>query len=81
MAQQPAWCQTVDEVLQTQRSSLQTGLSSEEVEKRREKYGYNELEKEPATPLWKLVLAQFDDMLVKVGSCPASAASTTHWTA
>eukprot|EP00878_Enallax_costatus_P002528 GHUV01002710.1.p1 GENE.GHUV01002710.1~~GHUV01002710.1.p1 ORF type:complete len:741 (+),score=207.05 GHUV01002710.1:194-2416(+) len=66
MAEQPAWCQTVDEVLQTQRSSLQTGLSSEEVQRRREKYGYNELEKEPATPLWKLVLAQFDDMLVKI---------------
>lgn len=66
MAEQPAWCQTVDEVLQDQGSKLQTGLTAEEVQRRREKYGWNELEKEPATPLWKLVLAQFDDMLVKV---------------
>lgn len=42
------------------------GLSSAEVERRREAIGPNELSREPATPLWKLVLAQFDDMLVKV---------------
>jgi magnesium-transporting ATPase (P-type) len=42
------------------------GLSSADVERRRAAVGPNELSREPSTPLWKLVLAQFDDMLVKV---------------
>ena len=42
------------------------GLDSAEVERRRDAVGPNELSREAATPLWKLVLAQFDDMLVKV---------------
>ena len=29
-------------------------------------YGPNELDKEEGTPLWRLVLAQFDDLLVKI---------------
>lgn len=44
------------------------GLSTAEVELRRAAVGANELAREPATPLWKLVLAQFDDMLVKVSA-------------
>ena len=47
------------------------GLTEEQVSAQRAKHGYNELEKEPPTPLWKLVLEQFDDMLVKVRSCSA----------
>jgi Ca2+-transporting ATPase len=42
------------------------GLSDEQVSKQREIYGFNELEKEEGTPLWKLVLEQFDDALVKI---------------
>ncbi|POM66081.1 Calcium-transporting ATPase 1, endoplasmic reticulum-type [Phytophthora palmivora] len=42
------------------------GLTTAEVEKRRAQYGYNELDKEEGTPLWKLVLEQFDDALVKI---------------
>lgn len=43
------------------------GLDSKnEVGRRRAAVGANELSREDATPLWKLVLAQFDDMLVKV---------------
>ena len=42
------------------------GLSPELVEKKREEFGWNELDKEESTPLWKLVLEQFDDTLVKI---------------
>lgn len=42
------------------------GLSSEDVEQKREEFGWNELDKEEATSLWKLVLEQFDDTLVKI---------------
>jgi Ca2+-transporting ATPase len=42
------------------------GLSNKEVEERTAKYGPNELQKEQSKPLWKLVLEQFDDTLVKV---------------
>lgn len=57
---------SAQEVIADQKTSLDTGLSSSEVEKRRQQHGYNELAKEPGKPLWKLVLEQFDDMLVKV---------------
>lgn len=46
---------TVESVLKT---SITKGLTSDEVEKRRVRYGLNELEKEPPTPFWKLVLEQ-----------------------
>lgn len=45
---------------------INVGLSLAEVEKRRAKYGENALEKEPPTPVWKLILDQFDDLLVKI---------------
>ncbi len=42
------------------------GLSSEEVERRRNKFGRNELEKVPGKTMFQLVLEQFDDPLVKI---------------
>ncbi|RLN72876.1 hypothetical protein BBJ28_00024499, partial [Nothophytophthora sp. Chile5] len=42
------------------------GLTTAEVEKQRQAHGFNELDKEEGTPLWKLVLEQFDDALVKI---------------
>lgn len=42
------------------------GLTAAAVAKQREAHGFNELEKEEGTPLWKLVLEQFDDALVKI---------------
>ncbi|GBG71486.1 hypothetical protein CBR_g8902 [Chara braunii] len=63
----PSWSRTVEEVLDHHGiTDLRDGLSEEAVEQRRHVYGLNELEKEPGTPFWKLVLAQFDDALVKV---------------
>ena len=42
------------------------GLSSEEVKRRRKIWGTNELPCRPKKPFWKLVLKQFDDLLVKI---------------
>ncbi|KAG2429498.1 hypothetical protein HXX76_010734 [Chlamydomonas incerta] len=45
---------------------LDKGLSDTDVFKARTRYGRNELAPEEATPLWKLILKQFDDLLVKI---------------
>ena len=55
-----------DEVVQSAGASLETGLDSDQVAERRTACGFNELEKPPSKPIWKLVLEQFDDTLVKV---------------
>jgi P-type Ca2+ transporter type 2C len=60
-----AWCEPVESVLLHFDTSAE-GLTSAEAQARAIKYGPNELRKEPATPLWKLVLDQFDDALVKM---------------
>ncbi|KAJ9188180.1 hypothetical protein P3X46_003567 [Hevea brasiliensis] len=62
----PAWSWSVEQCLKEYNVKLDKGLSSYEVEKRRERYGWNELAKEKGKPLWQLVLEQFDDTLVKI---------------
>ena len=62
----PATHITVEALIKEQGTNLKTGLSSAEVKKRQEKYGRNELEQEEPTPLWKLVLEQFEDSLVQI---------------
>jgi Ca2+ transporting ATPase len=42
------------------------GLSDETIDKNLKKYGPNELPSEDGKPLWKMVLEQFDDLLVKI---------------
>ncbi|KAJ4954266.1 hypothetical protein NE237_011049 [Protea cynaroides] len=61
-----AWSWSVEQCLKEYCVKLDKGLSSFEVVNRREKYGWNELEKEKRKPLWQLVLEQFDDVLVKI---------------
>ena len=62
----PAWSATVDRVASHHGVDLQKGLTEPQVQAQRHKYGFNELVKQPGKPLWRLVLEQFDDMLVKV---------------
>lgn len=62
----PAWCWSVEQCLKEFHVKLDRGLSTYEVEKRRERYGWNELDKEKGKPLWWLVIDQFDDMLVRI---------------
>ena len=65
----PAWVRSPEQTAAHYGVSLEVGLTSEQVEEARRSYGWNELEKAPGKPLWKLVLEQFDDMLVKVRAC------------
>lgn len=60
-----AWSWSVEQCLKEYNVKLEKGLSSDDVEKRRVRYGRNELRKEQGKPLWRLVLEQFDDVLVK----------------
>eukprot|EP00921_Rhytidocystis_pertsovi_P000462 GHVQ01000885.1.p1 GENE.GHVQ01000885.1~~GHVQ01000885.1.p1 ORF type:complete len:1095 (+),score=170.88 GHVQ01000885.1:398-3682(+) len=46
--------------------NLQQGLTPSQVTAQRAKYGRNELQHETTKSLWQLVLAQFDDLLVKI---------------
>mmetsp|Transcript_2324 Transcript_2324/g.8264 ORF Transcript_2324/g.8264 Transcript_2324/m.8264 type:complete len:987 (+) Transcript_2324:169-3129(+) len=60
------WASEVDEVLAQYSVQAGKGLTEAKVEENRAKYGRNETASEESTPLWKLVLAQFDDQLVKI---------------
>jgi len=48
------------------KTNFENGLTSAQVEKLTEQFGLNELEAEEKTPIWKLILEQFDDLLVKI---------------
>ncbi|KAL3309946.1 Sarcoplasmic/endoplasmic reticulum calcium ATPase 2, partial [Cichlidogyrus casuarinus] len=45
---------------------INVGLTETQAESYLEKYGHNELPPEDKKPLWKLILEQFDDLLVKI---------------
>ncbi|XAR69005.1 Calcium-transporting ATPase [Bertholletia excelsa] len=62
----PAWAREVRECEENYRVERRLGLSSPEVEKRRGIHGYNELEKHEGPSLWSKILAQFDDLLVRI---------------
>ena len=62
----PAWARSVEETVRHHGVDMSSGLTEEQVAQQRAKYGWNELAKQPGKPLWRLVLEQFDDMLVKV---------------
>ncbi|KAG2552807.1 hypothetical protein PVAP13_9KG485400 [Panicum virgatum] len=62
----PAWARTPSECLAELGVSADRGLSTEEAAARLERYGPNELERHAAPSVWKLVLEQFDDTLVRI---------------
>ncbi|XP_050230437.1 calcium-transporting ATPase 1, endoplasmic reticulum-type-like [Mercurialis annua] len=62
----PAWSKGVLECEEHYRVNHEVGLSSEEVEKRRQIHGLNELEKHEGTSIFKLILEQFNDTLVRI---------------
>ncbi|KAG1371632.1 calcium-transporting ATPase 4, endoplasmic reticulum-type [Cocos nucifera] len=62
----PAWARSIQECEAEFGVSASEGLRSDEVLKRREIYGWNELEKHSGPSIWQLVLEQFNDTLVRI---------------
>ncbi|XP_010462591.1 PREDICTED: calcium-transporting ATPase 1, endoplasmic reticulum-type-like [Camelina sativa] len=62
----PAWASDVGECEEHFGVSRQKGLSTDEVLKRHQIYGLNELEKPEGTSIVKLILEQFNDTLVRI---------------
>ncbi|MBA0548389.1 hypothetical protein Golob_019494, partial [Gossypium lobatum] len=62
----PAWAKDVKQCEENFQTNRELGLSSAEVEKRREIYGWNELEKHEGTSIFQLILEQFNDTLVRI---------------
>lgn len=57
---------SVEEIFKSYGVSDTTGLDPAAVEQAQLKYGLNELPAEEGKPLWKLVLEQFEDLLVRI---------------
>ncbi|GKV01074.1 hypothetical protein SLEP1_g13664 [Rubroshorea leprosula] len=62
----PDWARDASECEEKHQVKRQFGLSSDEVEKRRQIYGWNEFEKHEGTSIFKLILEQFNDTLVRI---------------
>ncbi|XVF08016.1 hypothetical protein REPUB_Repub06bG0188900 [Reevesia pubescens] len=62
----PAWAKYIQECEKHYKVNKKSGLSSAEVENRRQIYGYNELEKHEGQSIWSLILEQFNDTLVRI---------------
>ncbi|UJR09377.1 hypothetical protein I4U23_013620 [Adineta vaga] len=60
------WTKTKEDVASFYNVEEAKGLSEERVKRDLERYGPNELPAEEGKPLWKLILEQFDDLLVKI---------------
>lgn len=55
-----------DDLINELQTDVQSGLSSQEVENRLDKYGPNELKEETKKGLWPKILAQFSDFLILI---------------
>ncbi|XP_076815494.1 sarcoplasmic/endoplasmic reticulum calcium ATPase 1-like isoform X1 [Clavelina lepadiformis] len=61
-----AYSKTTYEVLANFNVSEKLGLHADDVRTNREKYGPNELPAEEGKPLWKMVVEQFEDLLIRI---------------
>ncbi|KAL2899129.1 Calcium-transporting ATPase 4 endoplasmic reticulum-type [Bienertia sinuspersici] len=73
------WTKDVKECEEKYGVSREFGLSSEEIEKRIQKYGLNELEKHEGPSVWRLILDQFNDTLVRILLCAAVVSFVLAW--
>lgn len=75
----PWWSMSIPEVEENLATSVKTGLSSDEAQKRLEKYGYNELQAEEKRPRWKVFLDQFKDVLIYILMISALASAILNY--
>ncbi|XP_074295119.1 calcium-transporting ATPase 4, endoplasmic reticulum-type-like [Silene latifolia] len=75
----PAWARDVKECEDKYGVSRNVGLSTDEVEKRKEIYGLNELDKHDGPSIWRLILDQFNDTLVRILLCAAVVSFVLAW--
>lgn len=61
-----AWMLSPEETYQRFEVKPDHGLTKEQIEKNRALYGPNETPQDPPTPLWVLILKQFEDTLVLI---------------
>ncbi|CAO1618168.1 unnamed protein product [Parajaminaea phylloscopi] len=61
-----SWTLSASDVAKKLGVDIKQGLSVKEANDRLSQYGPNELEDTPPTPLWKLILEQFQDQLVLI---------------
>ncbi|XP_021720939.1 calcium-transporting ATPase 4, endoplasmic reticulum-type-like [Chenopodium quinoa] len=73
------WAMSVKDCEEKYGVSRDFGLSSEEYEKRLQKYGLNELEKHDGPSVWRLILDQFNDTLVRILLCAAVVSFVLAW--
>ncbi|KAJ3072903.1 hypothetical protein HDU98_002657 [Podochytrium sp. JEL0797] len=66
MTKEPAFTRSATDVLKSLEVKESSGLTTEQVNERLKLHGRNELPAEPPTPLWELILAQFQDQLVLI---------------
>lgn len=62
----PAWAKDVNECEEKYQVNQEFGLSADGVEKKRQIYGWNELDKHEGPSILKLILDQFNDTLVRI---------------
>ncbi|KAK1297861.1 Calcium-transporting ATPase 4, endoplasmic reticulum-type [Acorus calamus] len=62
----PAWARDVSECLEEFKVNADHGLRSDEVQRRLQIYGPNELEKHEGASIWSLIVEQFNDTLVRI---------------
>lgn len=60
----PQFSRSIEQVLHQFGSNAATGLSAEQVQEARTRFGFNSLTEAAATPLWKKILAQFKDLVI-----------------
>uniref|UniRef100_A0A1I8JJ10 Calcium-transporting ATPase n=1 Tax=Macrostomum lignano TaxID=282301 RepID=A0A1I8JJ10_9PLAT len=61
-----SFSKNIEQCLEHFNVSEEVGLTDDQIKRHSEKYGKNELPAEETKPLWKLILEQFDDLLVKI---------------
>ncbi len=60
----PWHTQSVEKTLETFQSDPETGLTSQQVQERRQNYGLNEIEEGPGRPGWEIFVDQFKDIML-----------------